>query len=238
MKNLGFYFIFISIVVFGSCDSTQIECLRASSKNVSELRDLRDFKGIVFNHVGDLILSQGPEYSFLINGPVNVLESTTTTIENEILVIGSEHCFNGDYKMTIEITAPEYELINLTGIGEIQTVGNIEGEIIQMELVGIGGIEADIVADTLYTRVSGTGDISYTGEVVKHQLLNAGEITLNAYSLSTKETLIDISGTGDCQVTVSDLLTVIISGTGSVFYQGNPEIDREISGTGEIIDSN
>lgn len=238
MKYVGLYIILLSIMVFGSCDTNQIECIRASTKTVTELRDLRDFRGVIFNQVGDLILTQGPEYSFLVNGPVNVLQSLTTTIEDEILIIGTENCFNGSYNLRVEISAPEFELINLVGIGNIETVGSIDGNIIQVELVGIGDIIAEFNADTVYTNVAGNGTISYSGEVIKHAFQNAGEVTLNAFPLMTQETTIDISGIGDCQVTASDLLDVTITGTGNVFYQGAPQIIPDISGVGEIIDSN
>ncbi|MCG8305917.1 MAG: DUF2807 domain-containing protein [Cytophagales bacterium] len=238
MKKSAFYILLLSFMSVGACDTGQIECLRASSKVVSELRDLRDFKGIAFNHVGTLKISQGPQYSFIMNGPENVLEATTTAIENDILVIGTEHCFNGEYDFTIEIIAPEYELISLVGIGDIQTSGPINGEILNVELLGVGDVDAEIYADSLYSVIAGTGILDYRGEVDKHQLTCTGQFTLNGYPLSTKKTIIDLSGTGDSQVTASELLRVIISGAGNVYYQENPTIESTITGSGEIIDSN
>ena len=238
MKNNILYIFLISVMLCSSCKIDNIECIRASSNIVTESRDLRDYRGIVVNLVGDILITQGPEYSFKISGPDNVVELTTTRVENELLIVGSENCFNGSYDVGIEITAPEFEVISLTGIGNLETAGVITGEIIEVELIGINDIEAEFMADTLFTEVAGTGTVVYSGEVSKHSLLNAGDILLNAFSLNTKETVIDIIGVGDSQVTVSDLLDVTISGSGTVFYRGNPQIVSSISGNGEIIDSN
>lgn len=239
MRNLANYLFVIPVFVFlVSCDSKQIECLRISSNIIMETRDLKDFKGVVFNNIGDLLLTQGPEFSFKIEGPDNVVELITTKIENELLIIGTNACFNGDYELTVEITTPEYELINLSGIGRIESVGQIDGGIIQIELIGIGEIEADIYADSLYTTIAGTGNITYTGDVLKHELSCSGQFTLNSFSLETDHTFIKLTGIGDSFVKAIETLTVIIEGTGDVFYKGNPVIESEITGSGDIINSN
>ena len=238
MKHLDFYIFLFVAILFGSCDINQIECIRVSSNIVSEKRDLKDFKGVVVNLVGDLVLTQGPEYSFTISGPDNVIELTNTTIEDELLIVGTENCFNGSYDLVVEITAPFFEVISLVGVGSLETAGKIEGEILEVELMGIYDIDAELCVDTLYTEVAGTGIIIYSGDAIKHSVINAGDIALNAFSLNTQETVLDIIGVGDCQVTVSDLLDVTISGTGDVYYQGNPQIVSTIVGNGEIIDSN
>ena len=121
MKNLIFKVsVLVIIVIIASCDSSnQIECIRASSNSITEDRDVKDYKGVALNVVGDLLLTQGPEYAFRIQGPDNVVALTTSKVENGVLVIGSESCFNGSYNLTIEITAPDFELISLSGIGKI-----------------------------------------------------------------------------------------------------------------------
>jgi hypothetical protein len=40
------------------------------------------------------------------------------------------------------------------------------------------------------------------------------------------------------QVTVEKLLTAFISGSGSIYYQGNPSVSANITGSGAVINSN
>ncbi|MCK5700280.1 MAG: DUF2807 domain-containing protein [Cyclobacteriaceae bacterium] len=239
MKNIAIYFVLgLGVIFFVSSCSDSPTCIRASSNIISETRNLKDFKGVVFSNVGDLILTQGPEYSFKIEGPDNVVELTKTKVENELLIIGSEDCFNGAYEVKIEITAPEYEQITFSGVGSITTVGQIDSGIIEVELIGIGDIEAAILADTLYTTIAGTGNVSYSGNVIRHQLSCSGDFGLNSYSLVTDHTSINLTGIGDSYVTANKTLNVVIEGVGDVYYKGNPLVTSEISGSGTIIDSN
>lgn len=239
MKNLTFYVLIISLATFlSSCESNQLVCLRVSSNIISETRELKDFRGVVFNHIGDLKLMQGPEFSFKIEGPDNIVELTKTKIDNGLLIIWTDDCFNGEYDLTVEITAPDYELVSLSGTGSISTVGPIEADVIEMEVIGIGEIDADIYANQLFTTIAGTGDITYRGSVLNHQLSCSGQFTLNGYALETDHTSINITGIGDSYVTATETLTVNIEGTGNVYYRGAPVIESDITGIGEIIDSN
>ncbi len=48
----------------------------------------------------------------------------------------------------------------------------------------------------------------------------------------------NISGSGGISVTVNTNLDAIIRGRGDVFYKGNPMINENISGSGNVIDAN
>lgn len=237
MKNFKIYFVILSLALISSCDEG-LECNRVSTNIISETRDLKDFKGVVFSNQGNIVLTQGSEYSFTIKGPDNVVEFTNTTIEDELLVISSNTCFNGDYDLDIEITAPEYRYINLAGAGSIKTVNQLDGDILVMEMMGVGDIEADVYVDSLYTTISGTGTVNFTGEAYTHEVSSSGSFTLNSYDLETVNTKINITGEGYSYVLVNETLSVLITGIGTVYYKGNPTIDKDITGTGEVIDDN
>ncbi len=233
-----FNIFFVMGLFFNSCDTSQLECIRVSDNIITEVRELKDFDGVVFNHVGDLILTQGPEYSFSIKGPDNVLELTNTFIENGLLVVGTNDCFNGSYNLEIKITSPLFNTIKLAGQGNITTNGPINSDIMEIEMLGVGGIDANIFADTLYTSISGTGNIKYEGLVNKHQIVSSGEFTLSSFLMVSEHTIISLSGIGDCEVTANKSLNVTISGEGNVLYKGTPSIESNISGKGEIINDN
>ena len=238
MKKIVFYLSIAALGLIGACETGQIDCLRASSNIISENRDLKDYKGVVFSSLGDIYLTQGSEYSFTIEGPENVVEVITSEVESELLVIGTAACFNGVYDLTIEITAPEFKYINLAGTGSITVVDQIEGDILALEMLGIGEIEASVLVDSLYTTIAGSGNVNYSGEVIKHEISSSGIFQLNSYDLQTNKTNINVTGEGDCYVTAKDKLDVVIIGIGNVYYRGQPAITSTISGTGEIIDSN
>jgi len=238
MRHLVFSIIVLSFALFSACDTSDLDCTRASSTIVTVEREHRDFRGIVINEVGDAVLTQGPEYSIKLTGPDNVVALTESLVDGEILIIGGSNCYNGDYNFKVEITAPEIQYVAHTGIGQIETNGPLETDVIQFEVFGISEIEAEVIADTLYTTVSGKVDILYAGEVGYHQINTTGEHEIDAYPLDTQSTLILLEGQGDTYVTAFNLLEVKITGTGDVHYLGEPLIISDITGTGQIIDAN
>ena len=240
MKNLANYLYVIPVItlLISCCGDSPPSCLQVSSNIISETRTLKDFKSVNLTGNGIIYLTQGPGYSVLIKGPDNVVELTTTKIENKMLEIGSDACFNGEYTFTVEITAPEYWSVNITGAGKIKTVGQIEGDVLEMELTGGGDIEADVNVDSLYTTISGHSTVNYTGNVIRHELSCSGEFRVDSYSLGTDYTFVDLIGIGDCYVYADKTLSVNIEGTGDVYYQGKPTIQTNITGSGKVIDSN
>lgn len=239
MKNRAFFAgIILSGMLLNSCDSDQITCVRASSNIITENRDNKDFKGVVFNQVGDLRLTQGTDYSVKITGPDNVVELTESIVENGLLVINSNDCFNGSYELLVEVTALEFEEVGMVGVGDVESVGKITGDIMELNFQGIGDIDMEIEADSLYTTFSGTGTMTCKGAVIKHQFIGSGQFALNGYGLTTDNTEINVSGTGDSYVHVNNTLKALIVGTGDVYYKGSPAVDQQITGIGEVIDDN
>ncbi len=235
--------VFSSTVIFlllmlSSCGPEELICERAGYDMVSESRDLENFNSIAFNTVGDLYIYEGSEFEIEIEGPDNVMAKTTTYLEGDRLVVGSETCFNGNYTLKVKVTAPSWEKINFSGTGDLYIKDGIEGDVIRVELFGIGKADMKINAKTLYTTMSGQGNIAIAGEVEQHEFVSSGEFQLNSYDLSTTRTLINLSGLGDCYVSASDKLDVTIIGNGIVYYKGNPIISTDITGTGNVIDDN
>ena len=90
---------------------------------------------------------------------------------------------------------------------------------IKADIFGSGKIKLTGIADDLDLGISGSGD--YKG-----------------FSLEAITTEVQISGSGEVEVLVTDQLDVRISGSGDVYYKGFPELDIEISGSGEVVNEN
>ncbi|MFC2090373.1 GIN domain-containing protein [Bacteroidota bacterium] len=87
---------------------------------------------------------------------------------------------------------------------------------------------------------SGTGDViiseSMQLEDVSISLVGTGSFL--GFPLSADNCNVDISGSGDCEITVNNSLDVIIDGTGSVYYKGSPQVNADITGTGKVNSAN
>ena len=87
---------------------------------------------------------------------------------------------------------------------------------------------------------SGTGDFVITDSMnqqnLKIYLEGAGNF--RGFMMTAENCQVAISGTGNCEITVTKELDVTIDGTGSVYYKGNPSIQEDIDGTGRVFDAN
>lgn len=87
---------------------------------------------------------------------------------------------------------------------------------------------------------NGTGDVVITDAMNQQsmKIYLEGTGSFLGFMMTAENCQVDISGTGNCEITVTKELDVTIDGTGSVYYKGNPSIQQDISGTGEVIDAN
>jgi hypothetical protein len=89
-------------------------------------------------------------------------------------------------------------------------------------------------------RYDGSGNvmISNAMEAEYLELALTGSCNFSGFSLTAQSCQVDITGSGNCEITASDLLDVTIEGSGNVYYKGHPSIDNHISGSGSVINSN
>lgn len=69
-------------------------------------------------------------------------------------------------------------------------------------------------------------------------LLLMGSGSFYGFNLISRNSYIDIVGSGNCEITTANHLEIDIEGSGSVFYKGSPVIRTEITGSGTIVDAN
>jgi hypothetical protein len=85
----------------------------------------------------------------------------------------------------------------------------------------------------------GVGDMYLEGDSQDELELDfRGVGNVFAYGLPVNTCTVLNSGTGDCKVSVNELLEVDISSIGNVYYRGNPEITCNDSGMGELVNDN
>jgi hypothetical protein len=92
----------------------------------------------------------------------------------------------------------------------------------------------DLVSNT------GSGNVMITDRLdTEHlEIILMGSGSFSGFSLHTESCQVDITGSGNCEVTAANRLDVNIEGSGSVFYKGSPSIKDDISGSGRVFDSN
>ncbi len=63
-------------------------------------------------------------------------------------------------------------------------------------------------------------------------------VNVEAYELEVDVCSINMAGFAHCKVKVNNILNAVLTGIGSVYYQGNPTINATTSGIGKVINDN
>jgi hypothetical protein len=61
-----------------------------------------------------------------------------------------------------------------------------------------------------------------------------GSSEINAFGMQANKAALEINGSGTIRLSVKDLLTAKISGSGVIYYKGNPSVNSSITGSGRL----
>jgi hypothetical protein len=89
-------------------------------------------------------------------------------------------------------------------------------------------------------RNTGSGNVTVSDPIsadrMEISLIGSGGFF--GFPLTASRCQVDISGSGNCEITVNDDLDVAVDGSGSVYYKGSPIIHEDINGSGRVVDTN
>ena len=195
----------------GSSDATD-----GSGNVASESRDVSGFDEVELRGVGNLSIRQTGSESLTVEAEEDVLPKIRTEVVGDRLIIGPEP------NTAIQTTEPiNYEL----------TVEDLNA----LEVSGAGNIDAEgIGTDELAVTISGSGAVKASGEADSQEVDISGSGDYRAGDLRSEETKIDVGGSGSAIVNASDALDAKVSGAGSVEYIGDPTVEQDLSGAGEV----
>ena len=159
--------------------------------------------------------------------------------DGDILKIQTEKKFKwkNNAQNTIVITIP-YETISgisLLGSGSISANAILIANSFTTELSGSGKISAGFQVNNFTGSVHGSGKMNVGGKAQMAKIEVTGSGSFDAYDLETVETTANVTGSGSCKVNCSQKLKAAITGSGTIYYSGNPKIeDAKISGSGKV----
>jgi len=126
--------------------------------------------------------------------------------------------------------------ISFDGSGTIASQ-SVTADRLKFRLSGSGAVSVDnLQAKQLRLDISGSAGVHLTssGSIDSTSVHLAGTGIFNAANTVTRQAEIDIAGSASALVNVTESLDVSTSGSGTVTYYGNPDLDTGIFGTGLV----
>jgi Putative auto-transporter adhesin, head GIN domain len=240
-KSTGIY-IFIAALLVGSlaCQlsaNIPFQSVRGSGNVVTEDRQVGDFSRIDLSGIGDLEIELGDQPALRIEAEDNIMPLIETEVVGDTLRIGLRNDTTVSPREPIRyfLTVVSLEALDASGLGSITTPG-LQAERFTISISGGGDIElASLEADTVEVDISGLGSLKINGgETGNLEVSISGGGGLGTENMQAQEADINISGLGSATVRVSDHLRADISGGGSIKYYGDPTIDENVSGLGNV----
>lgn len=246
-----------------SCTTEGI-CRNGNGMVETDTLSLSAFTAVKLATAATVRVVQGTTQEVVITADQNVLEALDTRVEGDDLIIDVEGCFFS-YDMEVFITVPASQPIRnftVSGSGEIfvedslvlasdfKAVVSGSGELelraanvistVDLTISGSGKMDVEYTSTSTESIISGSGKLNLFGSTQSHKSRISGSGDLFSYDLSSIDTEITVSGSGDAEITVDGgRLDAVISGSGNVSYKGSPaSINSSISGSGSLIDAN
>jgi hypothetical protein len=213
-------------------------CIRPAGRIYEETRVTSSFHSVSVSVNAEVYVDYAPYYSVVIVAAGNILDEIITSTYGRTLHIDYDHCMiTRSSDIEIFITTPELSSVKQHSPGNIYVEG-FEGERTTVELSSSGNIYfSGMDFGKVHSILSGSGTIRLSGLTYDHVVQISGSGTVSSFDLFAQEALVQISGSGDARVHVFRYLDARISGSGRVFYKGNPRVQAIITGSGSVIRS-
>ena len=198
-----------------------------------ETRNPGTFTEIEASGSADVVVRSGSDCSVTVEDDENLLPYMETVVKNGTLQI---HYRDGisvtNDHAKIYVTAPTLSAVATSGTSNIMISDLLRNsDKISFHTSGTGNIEGEVDAPAISVSQSGTGTVKVRGRTRDFDCEITGVGHAYCDNLESENTKVNVSGVGDANVFASVRLDATVSGTGSVYYRGNPQ-SRQVKTTG------
>ena len=134
----------------------------------------------------------------------------------------------------IEVYCPVITGVTSSGAVSFEGIDKIIAPSFEVKISGAGKINTDIECENFTAKISGSGKMTVGGTSAKANIDISGDGNFSGKDLNTKNTTVNISGSGIVNICVEDNLKANISGSGVINYWGSPKVVSNISGAGRL----
>ena len=231
-------FILAITTLFISCEVLQT-CLEGDGDVVTEERLGGSFTGVQCESEFKVRVEYAETSSVLVTTDENLQQKIETIVKDGKLIIRTNHdgCINFNSATEVLVKCPNLTSLSHLGSGNLE-VYSFNSDYFEITHGGSGLIRvSDLsVTNTLEVNLIGGGDIWMKGRAQDARLTLSGSGIIELETFRVYNCLVNLPGSGNIHTFVYDRLEATISGSGYVYYYGDPtEVVKHISGSGDVI---
>ena len=211
--------------------------IKGNGNMITKSRSVGDFDNIALSGHFNVTLKKGNEGDIVIKAEENLMDYIVTGVEDGKLKIKMKKKFRFRSTKSIHLII-EFSDINgiaVSGSGDVQSEDIIKANEFGIALSGSGGLKLNLSAQHIKTAISGSGNISLVGDTDSFTSSVSGSGNVNCYELKAQSVNAKVSGSGNIKVYASNSIEAHSSGSGNIYYKGNPQTERvKSSGSGSV----
>lgn len=213
MKKIALLFLLLPLLAAG-CHHGRLTELKGSGKRVVEKRNITPFTAIKTEGAFNIQVTVQKDLALEVEGDDNILKIVTAEVSNNVLRLAATQNFSPSEPVTFRISVPNLEALSVSGAGHIDIKGLNNDK---FEIDSSGAAEIVAAGNTKVVDIDASG---------------AGKI--DTHNLHASRAVVDSKGVARIDIDVKDQLDVKISGPSSVYYKGDPQINKTINGPGKV----
>jgi hypothetical protein len=202
-------------------------------------RKVYDFTNINLSGPYNYFIATGVRETLRIEAPKNVLPYIVNEVKNGTLNVyerkttGAGVAFKKE-KVNIYITCRVISGIQLSGSGNVVFKNGIVSSTLHLALSGFGFFTGKVNVATLDCILNGSGNIKLSGVTDRANVKVVGSGNFMAGDLKALYTNVEVNGPGIVRINTAKSLNAKVTGSGSVYYSGNPKSVTK-SGGGLVV---
>jgi hypothetical protein len=194
----------------------------------------KDFDELDIKGVFNLDIRQGDIYSIELSGSENErsrykVDQAGSTVEIDYNSRNKSFWMNNDDQgdpFRINITMPSLKKLNVKGAGKIKIEGFREDDV-NISLLGAMSCEANLHAQNLQLELSGpmVFELDGNGDFLEAEVNKVAQLKASGYEV--RHAIVNARELGRARVNASERVEIETDVTGSVKYNGSPEVIRK-----------
>jgi hypothetical protein len=169
----------------------------------TDSRNIVGFKKIRAESAIDLSVSVTNGFSVVVKADDNIISDVITKLDGDTLVISLKDKTNSKSKISISVTMPAIDGLDLTG-ATTATVSGVKADELTVSATGAAKAKIEGVAKTLKIKAVGASEVDAEG-------------------LTANKAEVDAVGASKIMVSATDELTASATGASGVTYVGEPK---------------
>jgi flagellar motor switch/type III secretory pathway protein FliN len=211
--------------------------------------ELPEFKSIYVNANYTVYIKQTNKQEVTVEALTEIFSASEIKVENGVLMINIERKPENPNKslwakiddiklnptMKLYVSMRNIDELQVNSSGKIISENSLAANNLVLAVNGNGSMDVDVKGDIVKAFVSGSGNLSLRGYATSIDALISGPGNLNGFTCPVASAKVKVTGSGSCELNVSDAIDAVVFGNGQVKHKGNTKTaSKKVYGSGSV----